>query len=232
MELNQSLTAKHTSKRGGTVQFIVLHDTAGSGSVNDAKYLANPGDGRNVSVDFVVLKTGEIYQLNHDLKGRCTYHAGRATSFRGFHNAQVNNSSVGIEISQFADIRKAGTPAYPDLQVKAVADLCKFLCNQFKLERDDITTHAKIITDHSRTDPRNFPWDSFWSHFEGNDPGPQPEAPVSNVTYHTVVAGDTLYALANFYNTSIEHIKALNGINLASNEIIVGQTLLIHKNER
>lgn len=226
MAFNLSLKAKNLAKREGKVEFIVLHDTAGSGGEGDAKYLANDPEKRGVSVDFCILKDGTVYQLNPDLKGHFTFHAGRATAFRGRIKGGVNSHSIGIEIAQKADIR-ALTTKYPTPQVRAVAEVCRYICKEFGLTKTDITTHSKIITDRSRTDPRDFPWELFWGYFN-NVLG---DSEVSNSTHprisHTVVKGDTLYTLSKYYLTSVEKIKALNNMNTASNVIVPGQILIV-----
>lgn len=163
MNISRKYTARHKSARRQPIKGIVLHDTFGSGTHNDTKYLANPGDGRQVSCDFTVEKDGAIYQLNPDLKKYATFHAGRATAFKGLRNGNVTHATIGIEIVQ--NQKKA---EYPAAQIKAVADLCKYLCQQHGLKAADITTHQKIITDGSRTDPRNFPFDEFWKIFNGD----------------------------------------------------------------
>ena len=50
------------------------------------------------------------------------------------------------------------------------------------------------------------------------------EVPTSTITY-TVIPGDTLYSIAQKYNTTVGNIKSQN--NLTTNILTVGQTLLI-----
>ena len=57
--------------------------------------------------------------------------------------------------------------------------------------------------------------------------GEEYEAPSSNITY-TVQKGDSLYSIANKYNTTINEIKSLN--NLTSNNLSIGQQLRIPTN--
>lgn len=221
MEISREYTAKFFGKGPRKVVGIVLHDTAGTGLHNDTKYLANPGDGRKVSADFTVERDGTVYQLIADLKNSWSFHAGRSTAFKGLRNRDVMKSTVGIEICQKANLGL--DPIWPMAQVKAVAELCVHLCKTFGLTKSDITTHAKIITDGSRSDPRKFPFNEFWAFFDGANGTPGESGRV----YHTVTLGETLWKIANQYQTRIETIKALNGINEPSNLITVGQKLRV-----
>lgn len=216
MVFNTSLKAKNLGTRTGKVEFIVLHDTAGSGTANDAKYLANDPEHRGISVDFCVDKQGIVWQLNPDLKRKCTFHAGRKTKFRGRLNGAVNQYSIGIEIAQLAKLKKVNGHYYPEAQIRAVADVCMSICSGFNLTKKDITTHKAIITDGSRSDPREFPWAEFWSYF-----------PSETITNTIVVKGDTLWSLAKHYSITIERLKALNGMNSPETTITVGQTLRV-----
>lgn len=222
MNLDKTLSAKNRGLRRGAVEFIILHDTAGSGTKNDAIYLANDPEGRGISVDFCIVKDGTVYQLNQSLAHYCTYHAGRNTSFRDYRNGAVNRHSVGIEIAQKVNM-KGLDPAYPEVQVRAVAFICVELCKKFGLTKNDITTHKQIIRDGSRSDPRLFPWDQFWAFFaeyRGEQITPTGDS-------HTVIDGDTLWAIAVKYNTTVEALKGLNGMETASNLITPGQILKI-----
>lgn len=221
INIRRDFTAVHRREGARTILGIVLHDTAGSGKINDVKYLANPSDGRQVSVDFCVTRDGEIYQLSPNLRNNTMFHAGRSTRFKGLVNGAVNRGTIGIEIVQKADLSLS--PLYPEAQVRAVAELCAQLCKEFHLTRGDITTHARIIQDGSRSDPRQFPFVKFDAFFGAAMAGSNGHQPLK----HTVVAGDTLFALAKKFETTIEEIKKLNGINEASNLINVGQVLIV-----
>lgn len=145
---------------------IVLHDTAGTGTHNDTLYLHNPQDGRKVSVDFTVERDGSIWKLNPEVHKYYCNHAGRATHWRSYRNAEVNRVTVGIEIVQ--DGKLLLKPTYPVAQVKSVSYLCAWLTSTFGLAASDITTHRQIITDGSRSDPRKFPFDDkngFWHYY-------------------------------------------------------------------
>jgi len=226
----RELTAKFLGRLSGKrkVKGIILHDTAGSGTHGDTKYLADPsGDGRKVSVDFTVERDGKVYQLNPDLEHNYTYHAGRATSFKGLSNQDVTRYCIGIEIVQKA--KMSLIPKWPVEQVKAVAILCAQLCETFKLDKSDITTHARIITDGSRSDPRDWPFAQFWALFNDYSSRRTTTSGVllSEAVSHHVKNGDTLYGIARQYATTIEKLKALNGMESPSTNIYVGQTLLV-----
>lgn len=237
--INRTLTAKNLGKRfvsGGrpVVEAIVLHDTAGSGTHNDTRYLANPGDGRGVSVDFTVERDGSVFQLNPDPAKFCTFHAGRATKLvaggRVYRNAAVNTVAIGIEIVQKAAMTL--NPKWPTDQVKAVAGLCFELCHAWGLDKTRITTHAQLIQDRSRTDPREFPFSEFWFHFNAAGAITPAVASVAGLTdpiFYTVVAGDSLWKIAKQFGTSIENLKSANHLSDPSNVIRPGQTLLISK---
>jgi N-acetyl-anhydromuramyl-L-alanine amidase AmpD len=230
MNINTSLRAKNLRhKAGRVIHGIVLHDTAGSGTSGDVGYLANDPEHRGVSVDYVITRDGVIWKLNPDPANNYTFHAGRHTKFHDWLNGSVNAVTIGIELSHKAN-PALQTPEWPKEQVEAAADLCKMLCETYHIAVSDITTHQKIITDRTRTDPRNFPFPQFWARFNGDDDmvvhNSVPTADTS-VTKYTVVDGDTLWGLAQKFSTTVEAIKHMNNMNTASNTIVVGQSLRV-----
>lgn len=147
-------TAAYRQRRHERVRFIVLHETIGS-YPSDLDYLASRND-RKVSVDFYINRTGGIWQLNPDVAGHHTWHAGRS-SYQGYSG--LNTYSVGIEME-----RAEEASDWPAAQVAAAAHLSAWLTQEFGLDLSThpIVGHARIAPDR-KTDPRNFPWEDFSS---------------------------------------------------------------------
>lgn len=223
---------------------VVIHDTAGNGKQkspgqpsNDTLYLASPGDNRKVSVDFTIERDGTIYRHipkvgSPDLLKSYGLHAGRATRFKGLVNGGVTRGTVGIELCQH--VRLELKPIWPDAQVKSCAELCAWLVDTNKLAPADITTHANIITDGSRSDPRQFPFDFFWKYFnEARGKGDSFKAsttikkvPDAGELYHTVVKSDTMYGIAKKFGVTVQDLADMNYMRV-SGVILIGQILNI-----
>ncbi|MDQ3132358.1 MAG: N-acetylmuramoyl-L-alanine amidase [Acidobacteriota bacterium] len=233
------LNARYISNRNRKIAGIVLHDTAGAGTHNDTLYLVNPGVKPKVSVDFTVERDGSIWKLNPDLSRFKCNHAGRATRFKNRVDAQVNHGTVGIEICQKANLSLS--PVYTDVQVKSVAVLCAWLTEEFKLTTADITTHRQIITDGSRSDPRQFPFEGtggFWNlYWQAKGSGDEfelseaitktPDLSAAKLT-HVVVKGDTLNSIAKkFYGNPALWTKIQKANSLSGTLILIGQVLII-----
>ena len=229
------LAAKYLENGRTKVVGVVLHDTAGSGGHGDTLYLAKPGDGRKVSIDFTVERDGGIWKLNPDLDKFYTRHAGRATKFKGLTNAAVTRATIGIEIVQKANLSLS--PLYPEAQIKSVAELCAWLVSKYKLTTSDITTHRQVITDGSRADPRQFPfegpggfWEFYWAA-QGKAEEHQiavemQKTPEPGGNTYTVAAGDSLSSIAKKKlgkSSRWTEIQTLNG--LTGTTIVPGQVL-------
>lgn len=164
-----NLPAKYLKPNRKGLLGIVLHDTAGNGTHRDTEYLSNPTDGKVVSVDFTVERDGSIWKLNPDLQKYHTHHAGRSTRWQKYKNQEVNQVTIGIEIVQANKLNLL--PIYPQAQINAVAHLCAWLSKTYNISSAEITTHRQIITDGSRRDPRQFPFDDengFWQQYNSH----------------------------------------------------------------
>lgn len=238
---NSSLTGKYISLGRLKINGICLHDTAGSGTHGDTKYLANPSDGRKVCCDFTVERDGSIWKLNPNIDQYYTPHAGRKTKWKSLTNNQVTRAVIGIEIVQHVKLNL--TPTYTLEQVKATAHLCAWLVEKYRLTPSDITTHRQIITDGSRSDPRKFPfegkggfWESYWMYFGMNAEYIASECiqkvPEEGKQTHNVVEGDTLISIAKkYYDDASLWVRLQHANNLKTTVILVGQVLEIPPKE-
>ena len=123
------------------------------------------------------------------------------------------------------------SPVWPDVQLKNAAELCVQLCNLFKLRKEQITTHSHIITDGTRTDPRNFPFDSFWFFFNrlANMPTVEKINPaLGEPIIYEVRSGETLAKISKRFGRPIEALKALNVLTRRPT-VNAGQKLIIQK---
>lgn len=232
---NSTLTGKYISLGRSKINGICLHDTAGSGTHGDTKYLANPSDGRKVCCDFTVERDGSIWKLNPNIDQYYTPHAGRKTKWKSLTNNQVTRAVIGIEIVQHVKLNLV--PTYTSEQVRATAHLCAWLVEKYRLTPSDITTHRQIITDGSRSDPRLFPFEGrqgFWQYY-WEFMGKETEYEVSEdilkvpeegkLTYN-VKEGDTLISIAKAELKDGAQWKAIMSINkLKSTVILPGQVL-------
>lgn len=230
--VNETLKAKWLVRDRGPkgIRGVMLHDTAGNGGHGDTIYISDPSDGRKAGIDFTIERDGSIWQLNHDLSGQWAQHASRATRVKFgndvFKGSQVSRAIVGIELTHAA-VPKKHLPLWPAPQVEAAAELCLYLAVTYGFDKTAVVTHAKAVTDGSRSDPRDFPFDLFWTYWNRHAGTQAPDHGMPVI--HTVAPGDTLWKLAKLYKTSVESIKALNSMNTPSNVIVPGQKLLVKK---
>jgi hypothetical protein len=148
--INHTYTSPNHDERppNTAIRCIVLHATAAS--LESARYwLCNPTS--KVSAHYLISKLGAIYQLVPD--GLRAWHAGES-SWRGV--SDCNDYSIGIELEN----SNSGHDIYPQIQLDALAWLCRSLLAEYRLTPNAITTHAQIAPGR-KNDPRGFSLATF-----------------------------------------------------------------------
>jgi hypothetical protein len=107
-----------------------------------------------VSAHYVVAKDGTVFQMVREADR--AWHAGESF-WKG--RTDINDYSIGIEMVN----RNDGLDPWPEAQVEAVLELCRYLVAKYGITRDNVVTHHWIAgyPGRGKTDPKGFPLDSF-----------------------------------------------------------------------
>lgn len=152
-------THNTSSLKNRSIQYIVLHYTAGTTSKtgtarNVANMFANPNS-RKASADFIV-DDGTIVQYNPDLKNRYTWAVGGnkyskpSTGVGGtFYGKCKNNNSISIEMCSRKTNSKS-LSAYDtdwyltDATVNNALELVKYLMKEYNIPSERIIMHHHV----------------------------------------------------------------------------------------
>lgn len=107
-----------------------------------------------VSAHYVVAKDGRVFQMVREVDR--AWHAGESF-WKG--RTDINDYAIGIEMVN----RNDGLDPWPEAQVEAVLDLCRYLVQKYGIVRDNVVTHHWIAgyPGRGKTDPRGFPLEEF-----------------------------------------------------------------------
>lgn len=130
--------------------FVILHHTGGPGS-GSLEWLRTSRS--NVSADFLIMASGQIYKLNPQLSEFYTWHAGVS---RYGKCLDLNPSSFGIELEHVpGEEWRAG-------QIDACVAVVAFLVWKFSIPVMNVLGHKQVAWPRGRkTDPEGFPWAEF-----------------------------------------------------------------------
>ncbi len=137
-------------KPGVKIDTVVLHDTSSGRPFDEAlRYLADPKDGRSVSIHYLIGREfGQFYGMVPEEKR--ANHAGSEIPSRSY-----NNRSIGIELYKLASDRGDFT----SYQYNVVSQLVYDIMRRRGIPRSSVISHASIAA--SRQDPRGFDWAFF-----------------------------------------------------------------------
>lgn len=149
--------AVHSSERLAPITHIILHTSDGrSSGANLAKYLADPGDGREVSSHFVVDRNGDLYQTC--ALGRQAWHTEGKDPETGEY---YNQESIGIDLANYT----SGGEPFNEEQYAGLAKLISYLMKKYSISFDNIIGHQEV--DDNRGDPGDlFDWKKLKSMIE------------------------------------------------------------------
>lgn len=134
-------------RKGGTkIDELIIHDT-GSGQphfVKSVRYLANPQDGRGVSIHYLIgREVGQIVAMVPEEKA-----ANQATVH--------NDRSIGIELWKM----KHDKADFTDWQYEAIAQLVYDILLRHKIQKKNIIGHGNAGGE--RGEPHGFEWTRFY----------------------------------------------------------------------
>ena len=127
---------------GAVIDEIVIHDTDSSATrfEDTVRYLANPGDGRKVSIHYIIgRETGQIFMMVPEEK-------------RANHGESHNAKSIGIELW-----RNTKQKDYTDWQYSALGQLVYDILRRHRVSRTRIIGHG-FFKANRRGEPKGFDW--------------------------------------------------------------------------
>ncbi len=104
-----------------------------------------------VSCHYYIDKNGKLIQLVPDLYN--AWHAGKSY-WRG--NKLLNNSSIGIEISNPG--HEGGYKDFKKKQIKCLIKISKILIKKYKIKKQNILGHSDISPLRKKDPGEKFPW--------------------------------------------------------------------------
>ena len=151
---NKFSTVHTTSKAGRSIDYIVIHYTAGvtskaGSALSLAGYFATRPD--DVSADFTV-DDGAVVQYNPDIRNRYTWHCGGNkynTKGGSLYRICKNSNSIGIEIcceNSTGKMQDANDKSYSssDAAVANAEWLVKKLMAEYNIPADHVVRHYDV----------------------------------------------------------------------------------------
>jgi N-acetylmuramoyl-L-alanine amidase len=146
-------------RKGQSVLFLVIHDTAMPTAEDALKRLTDPTT--EVSSHYVIDEQGKIYRLVAEDKR--AWHAG-VSFWDG--KTDLNTTSIGVEI-----VNKGDAP-YPQAQMDAVIALSRDIVARNKIRAFYVVAHSDIAPDRKQDPGELFSWKGLAAFNLGLLPAP------------------------------------------------------------
>lgn len=187
MQINKHHGSYNKSRRNGSVQYIVVHYTGGTGSAkNNCIYFA--GGNRNASADYFIDPDGSIWEYSDPASGYYTWAVGDGRGKYGITNA----SSCHIEVVN------TGGP-FTEAQVKSIAELVSMLRSKFGVPASRVVRHY----DASRKQcPAYYVDPARWNQLHARITGGASTAPAPSAPAASKPAATGKLAVDGYWGTS------------------------------
>lgn len=224
-----------TGRDGQRPRYVMIHGTAGGSSAqNIAIYFkGTEGTANSVSANYIDGQDGTIVCCNDESDGAWAngfLSAGHDTFWDTGINP--NNLTISIEVVK-ADLNNATAPT--DAQMSSLVKLVDDICNRWNIPKrwadaaGGITGHFSVDPVNRQNCPGNFPWDTFFSSLQGDDPVLQDKLTTLQNAYNDVVAKkNALVAEKNDLEQQLAKTQAdLQTLRDAWNKVVPQKNALI-----
>ena len=205
----------YSSRAGADIDTVLVHYTTAGTVESTINHFQNPAS--EVSAHYVIDKNGDIYQMVKDTD-------------KAWHAAHANRTSIGIEhVAQVGDRLTAA-------QEKSSVHLIKWLMTEYKIPKENIKAHKQVLGTScpgnifgDDIDDTNVPKFKAWvaKNFSNNvTPTLRPLSP-SGLGLYIVQPGDTLAAIADRHDMTLDALLALNPSIQNPNLIFPGQRITV-----
>jgi len=205
----------YSSRAGADIDTIFVHYTTAGTFESTKNHFLNPAS--EVSAHYVIDKNGDIYQMVKDAD-------------KAWHASSANRTSIGIEhVARVGDRLTAA-------QEKSSVNLIKWLMTEYKIPKENIKAHKQVISTScpgnifgDDSEDTNVPKFKAWvaKNFSNNvRPTPQPLSP-SGLGIYVVQPGDTLSAIAERHDLTLDALLALNPRIQDPERIFPGQRITV-----
>ncbi len=149
MSINYSPNFDLVKRSNKNIKYLIFHYTGMKSDKLAIGKLTNFNS--KVSCHFYIDKNGKLIQLVPDLYN--AWHAGKSY-WRG--NKLLNNSSIGIEISNPG--HQHGYKAFKKKQIKCLIKISKILIKKYRIKKKNILGHSDIAPLRKKDPGEKFPW--------------------------------------------------------------------------
>lgn len=145
------LSPNHEARaEGKTPRFLILHYTGMATGKAAVDWLCN--EVSRVSCHYLVDDDGTIVQMVDET--RRAWHAG-VSSWQG--EIDINSASIGIEIQNQG--HNAGSPAFPAVQMRRLAELSRDIMQRHHIPPENVLAHSDVAPGRKIDPGECFDWD-------------------------------------------------------------------------